>query len=459
MTFNSIKLWLLVSINLLMIIILGMTAPISYHNSLHEMDEIYDAQLAQTARLLWTLYKVNPNKFSEDLIVIPVPTRIDTGEQLTSAQERMFPEHKYESKIAFQIWRNEKLILLSENATSFLAQSKTEGFHEIAEKNYKWITFSLFDPVEDIWVYTSQREDVRSEMSGHMAATQIRPLLLLIIPLSILIYFIIGLSLRPLSHLSQQLRDKKPEKLTEVHTNLPSELKPIQVAINGLLKRITLYLDKEKRFIIDASHELRTPLSILQLHAQNLNSDLTEQEKQQAISAIDTGSKRMVHLVNQLLAMARIEQSSLLAPQRLNVNKLLEQSMSQLSIHQLEKVRWSSKVDRNCEVYGDPSLLQIVLRNLLDNAAKYSEQEQVVEIEVTNVQENNVLITIKNNNNITMESDRLGERFYRHSQHQHISGAGLGLSIVMMIIDLHQGQITFTQQKEQFEVKIILSSS
>ena len=78
---------------------------------------------------------------------------------------------------------------------------------------------------------------------------------------------------------------------------------------------------------------------------------------------------------------------------------------------------------------------------------------------MTNVQENNVLITIKNNNNITMESDRLGERFYRHSQHQHISGAGLGLSIVMMIIDLHQGQITFTQQKEQFEVKIILSSS
>ena len=93
MTFNSIKLWLLVSINLLMIIILGMTASISYHNSLHEMDEIYDAQLAQTARLLWTLYKVNPNKFSEDPIVIPVPTRIDTGEQLTSAQERMFPEH------------------------------------------------------------------------------------------------------------------------------------------------------------------------------------------------------------------------------------------------------------------------------------------------------------------------------------------------------------------------------
>ena len=384
-----------------MIIILGMTASISYHNSLHEMDEIYDAQLAQTARLLWTLYKVNPNKFSEDPIVIPVPTRIDTGEQLTSAQERMFPEHKYESKIAFQIWRNEKLILLSENATSFLAQSKTEGFHEIAEKNYKWITFSLYDPVEDIWVYTSQREDVRSEMSGHMAATQIRPLLLLIIPLSILIYFI----------------------------------------INGLLKRITLYLDKEKRFIIDASHELRTPLSILQLHAQNLNSDLTEQEKQQAISAIDTGSKRMVHLVNQLLAMARIEQSSLLAPQRLNVNDLLEQSMSQLSIHQLEKVSWSTKIDRNCEVYGDPSLLQIVMRNLLDNAAKYSEQEQVVEIKVTNAPENNVLITIKNNNNIITESDRLGERFYRHSQ----------------IIDLHQGQITFTQQKEQFEVKIILS--
>jgi two-component system sensor histidine kinase QseC len=96
------------------------------------------------------------------------------------------------------------------------------------------------------------------------------------------------------------------------------------------------------------------------------------------------------------------------------------------------------------------------MRNLLDNAAKYSEQEQVVEIEVTNAPENNVLITIKNNNNIITESDRLGERFYRHSQHQHIAGAGLGLSIVMMIIDLHQGQITFTQQKEQFEVKIIL---
>ncbi|MCB2425987.1 ATP-binding protein [Methylophaga pinxianii] len=455
MTFNSIKLWLLVSINILMIVILGMTASISYHNTLHELDEMYDAQLAQTARLLMTLYSNHRTSYPEEKIIIPVPQRIDNGEHLSSAEERTFFEHKYESKIAFQLWKNKKLMMLSENAETFPVMNQTEGFQEYTANNYKWITYSLFDRETSVWVHTSQREDIRAEMSGHMAETQLRPLLLLIIPLSIIIYFLIAFALRPLSELSRQLNVKQPEMLTEVSTSLPHELLPIQVSINRLLNKIRNYIEKEKRFIIDASHELRTPLSILQLHAQNLESSLSESDRKQAIEAVGAGSKRMVHLVNQLLALARVEQSTLPEKNRINIQELVEKSMSQLHIDMLEKVNWHTSIEKEAYLYGDSSLLQIVFRNLLDNAAKYAEENSSVNIEVKNNNEGDISITIENKSIIQVEANRLGERFYRHGQHQHINGSGLGLSIVNLIIQLHQGEIWFTQKNSIFRVEIL----
>ena len=449
MAFNSIKFYLLLGINLLMLGTLSLNAWIAYHDALHELDEIYDAELARSAKLISLLLSSNPiPQTNTEPLVIAVPHITEMGETLSAQQERLLDGHKYEGKIAFQAQQGDKLIMLSENALQFPTPQRQAGYHEITEHNTLWVTFSYFVPEQDLWIFTAQREDIREELGAHIAQAQVRPILFMMLPLSLLIYLVIRLVLRPLQLLQQQVADKTPEQLHEIQLALPLELQPIQSAINRLLHRIRRYLQQEKRFIADASHELRTPLSILQLHAQNLSSASDPAEVTEAVNAITEGSKRMSHLINQLLSIARLDHLQQPDCTAIPVSSLLHHSLSQLPMKLLDKVNWQLELDDSCQIYGDDTLLQSVMRNVLDNAAKYSPTDGTVKVQTSRNNQQQIMINIKNSGNTTAETSRLGNRFYRHQQHQQIEGAGLGLSIVKHIIELHSGSISFSANSQ-----------
>lgn len=444
MAINSIKFYLLLGINLLMLGTLSLNAYIAYNDALHELDEIYDAELARSAKLISLLLSSGELPGAKDQpVVVAVPHITDMGESLSAQQERLLDGHKYEGKIAFQAQQGDKLIMLSENALQFPTAKREAGYHEISEHGSLWVTFSYFVPQQNLWVFTAQREDIREEMGAHIAQAQVRPILFMMLPLSLLIYLVIKLVLRPLNLLQQQVANKTPEQLHEIQLTLPAELQPIQNAINGLLLRVGTYLEQEKRFVADASHELRTPLSILQLHAQNLGSAKDANEVAEAVNAITEGSKRMSHLVDQLLSIARLDHLQQLSCTVIPLTPLLHQSLSQLPLTLLDKVHWQLQLDDSCQLFGDSTLLQSVLRNLLDNAAKYSVVDGIVQI--TTLHDAKITtIRISNTGSTSPNVSRLGDRFYRHQQHQNTDGAGLGLSIVKHIVALHQGQLSFT---------------
>ncbi|MBU2071582.1 MAG: HAMP domain-containing histidine kinase, partial [Gammaproteobacteria bacterium] len=202
----------------------------------------------------------------------------------------------------------------------------------------------------------------------------------------------------------------------------------------------------EKRFVADASHELRTPLSILQLHAQNLSSAKDANEVAEAVNAITEGSKRMSHLVDQLLSIARLDNLQQLSCAVIPLTPLLHQSLSQLPLTLLDNVHWEMRLDDSCQLFGDNTLLQSVLRNLLDNAAKYSVVDGIVQV-TTQHDTQATTIRISNSGSTAPDTSRLGDRFYRHQQHQNTEGAGLGLSIVKHIVALHRGQLSFKHNK------------
>ncbi|MBV2129099.1 sensor histidine kinase [Arsukibacterium indicum] len=444
MTINSIKFYLLLGINLLMLGTLSLNAWIAYNDALHELDEIYDAELARSAKLISLL--LTSRTLSDNIgqpVVVAVPHITDMGESLTVQQERLLDGHKYEGKIAFQAQQGDKLVMLSENALQFPTPIREAGYHEITEHGSLWITFSYFVPNHNLWVFTAQREDIREELGAHIARAQVRPILFMMLPLSLLIYVVIKLVLRPLQLLQQQVANKTPEQLHEIKLALPDELQPVQEAINSLLLRIRSYLEQEKRFISDASHELRTPLSILQLHAQNLSSATDPVEITEAADAIVEGSKRMSHLVNQLLSIARLDHLEAVSFNQVALTPLLHQCLAQLPPLLLDKVSWQLQLDDNCQLHGDNALLQSVMRNLLDNAAKYSPADGTVEVHTGFTDQQTIRICISNSGTVDTETSRLGDRFYRHQQHQQQDGAGLGLSIVKHIVVLHHGSISF----------------
>ena len=457
MKFHSFKWWLLISINLLMLVTLTITGAMAYFSALDELDEVYDAQLAHTARMLVILNNHALLEKGNVPIEIPVPQINDMGEELTAKQQRQYAVHKYENKIAFQIWHNNTLLMHSQNANHHKLSKPQNGYHEIRHANYLWITYSLYDPITDVWVYTAQREDVRQELSEHLAEAEIRPLAFMFLPLSLLIYVLISLTLRPIHRLSYQLTTRQASDLSPIQIRLPHELTPIRQAINQLLGRISAYLDKEKRFIADASHELRTPLAVMQIHAENLAANDTDSEQKGALEAIRTGCKNMAHLVDQLLAMAKLEGTAPVALQNTSIKALIESSLSQLPIELLERIQWSVSVTGSVRV--DPVLMAVALRNILENAAKYSPIDSKVAIHTDKADSDGIVLTVRNKMTHAPEIEHIEERFYRDRQSQQTSGSGLGLSIVRLIINLHEMTINYSKDNEWFDVQILFKEN
>ena len=459
MQINSIKIWLLIVINLMMICSLSFTALVSYNDAMHELDEIYDAQLARNARLIATMLTALPAQLVSTPLVVSVPEFTDTGENLTSAQERRQSGHKYERKIAFQVWQDNRLIMASENAEQFPQPMTEQGYHELSEQGVSWISFSLSQG-NGLWVFTAQREDVRQEMSEHIALAQIRPILVMMLPLSILIYLVVKLILRPLNRLQYSVAARQAEQLSEISLKQPAELQPIQQAINQLIQRVRHYIQQERRFVADAAHELRTPLSILQLHAQNLPKATRPEEQTEAIAAIIDGSKRMTHLVNQLLTLSRLERIQDIHCSSVALVTLVEDALSQLPLALLDKANWQLNIASTITVKGDNVLLQSALRNIFDNASKYAKNNTGIEISAVITDASAVVLTVQNLTAELPDPKRMGNRFFRHQSHQHIDGSGLGLSITQRIIELHGGTVHFgTQLPDRVTVSLTLSVS
>lgn len=457
----SIQTRLVLLLNLLVIAVLSLTGYISYQQSLHEIDEVFDAQLAQSARLTAGVLQANPTLLQQDTpVLIPVAHLDELVKGQAELSERFLTGYKYESNIAIQIWRNDQqLILHTANLQQPMRPVRKTGFSEYHTENGDlWINFTLRLDELGVQIVSSQREAVREELSYSIALTQIRPVLFLILPLSLLTLYLVRRGLKPLKQLQQQLSHTKPEQLQPINSPMPAELTQVVTAINQLLEAIEQHMQREKRFIADASHELRTPLSIISLHAQNLAQTPLTAEQDAAVTAIKQGSERMSHLTNQLLALARLEHPKL-ALRSQPLADLLEASLHQVAPALLQKVIWQLADLDACraagyQVQADTTLLQVALRNLFENAAKYAPADTEVVLKITSLTRQKLELTLSNNCSVILNTPRLGERFYRAPEHQQLTGSGLGLSIVQRILELHQWPYQTRQVGQTFSIML-----
>ena len=393
---------------------------LSYQDAHHEIDEIFDANLVQVAQLLLAL----ANEYDDD----------DDIAHLSG------DFHKYQKKILFQLWDEEDHLLLRSRHAPRQPLTKEAGFAEARDQDgRRWRYFSQWDEGRDLRAVVAEDHEVRHELAGHIASRLLIPALLGLPLLAAWIWFAIRQGLAPVGAIANQVAQREPQNLSPITPSVaPTELRPLLLALNSLLGRIDQALSNERRFTADAAHELRTPLAALAIQAQVAARARDTQERDHALAQIVEGSRRAGHLVDQLLTLARLDPAAALSSTPVRLDKIAtEVCAAQAAAALARDIRLELEPGDGATVRGNAELLRILLRNLVDNALRYTPSGGRVLVAIDLIKGGIQLRVSDSGPGIPPDQRALALKRFHRLAGQAIEGSGLGLSIVAAIAELH----------------------
>ena len=427
------------------------TAFVVYHDARHEIEELFDAQLAQSARVLLAMsthelaeQQAYQNHAGKDGPLEPaLLPYADDAANLSSGG------HEYEHKLALQIWTaDNQLALHTANAPEQPLADQPAGFSNKMIDGKTWRVFALEDQDSGLRIQVAQSLEIRDELTGDISGRLLTPVLLSLPVLALLIGYGIRHAMQPLVRLARNVGNLEPGQLTPLPLeNIPEESRPLVESLNRLFAQLQTAFDNERRFTADAAHELRTPLAALKIQAQVALGASDEASRQHALQRIVQGVDRATHLVEQLLTLARLDpEDALRDADTLTLSSIAQETLTELANSAHEK-NIELALDGDCpgKIIANQGAIYILLRNLLDNAIRYTPEGGTVNarIHCEKQDKNAVWLTISDNGpGIAPEQqNRVMERFYRGESGQ-TTGSGLGLSIVQRIVEHHHASMT-----------------
>jgi two-component system, OmpR family, sensor kinase len=266
--------------------------------------------------------------------------------------------------------------------------------------------------------------------------------------LLLVIWFAVAHVLEPVRRLTGQVRARRVDALDALpDTPLPEEVQPLVTALNELLARLRAALERERAFMADAAHELRSPLTALHLQMGMLAKASDESERRHAMTTLSAGVQRAIRLVEQMLALARQEPRADAPRLPVRLDDLAREVVSEL-VPLADAGHIDLGVSRAdaAVVTGDADALRTLLRNLIDNAVRYTPAGGQVDVAIEAPPAGGMrgaLLTVSDNGPGISAQDRarVFDRFYRRAGTQP-PGSGLGLAIVRAIVAAHGATIT-----------------
>ncbi len=425
-------------------LVIAVAAAFSYKAGLQEAGEMFDAKLAHSARVLMSLVDESLGELAEyrvsDPLVIQVwhDERSGDGDDLISSGG-----HAYETKLAFQARdRDGRLLLRSDSGPDAALAELAPGYADVVIDGDTWRTFTLRAP-SGRWYQASERSDIREEIAGEIAFGTLLPLLLALPLLALMVWLAVTWASRGLVRISAEIAARAPDRLAPIQLErVPREIQGLVKAVNGLLSRLDAALARERRFTADAAHELRTPVAAVKVHADNLRTARTDAERDESQQLLDAGVRRIERAISQLLALSRVEPGA--APLERQDVDLAEIVRRQAGDH--AALAESRPIDLAVAVgaaplRGDPAALDALVRNLLDNALRYTPDRGRVRIAVSvNGAEATLVVEDSGPGIPTDARERVFDRFHRELG-TGVEGSGLGLSIVAQVLASHDGRI------------------
>jgi len=407
-----------------------------YRETKHEVAELFDASLAQNANIIYQL-------LAHEII------EHDSSENpLKPAKPPIKYKIHYDSKVAFLARNLTGSLIAKSNGAPLFPVPQTDQvatYQDFQIENHRWRVFTL-KAAQGV-LQTAEREDIRGELTEEVLWQMIDILLWSFPLLAVLIYLSIQHALQPLEKIANKIATSTPEQLQKIVIQaIPLEIKSLVDTLNNLFQKLNQTFENERRFTADAAHELRTPLAGLKIQAQialqNPHSPLSFQALQNILTGVDQAN----HLVSQLLTLARVDSNQILEMKTLDLEEIAQRVIKMLINHALNKKQDLGLLllTKQTQVHGNPESLEILLRNLVDNALRYTPEggEITVSMERSTAEELCLKVSDNGAGIPQHKMAQIFDRFYR-GDHQHIQGSGLGLSIVKRIADLHNLRLHF----------------
>jgi len=404
-----------------------------YYDTAKEVEELFDASLAQSARVLHGMISRDTvEKHSDSL----------TEALLIKENDPHAILHDYEKKISFQVIDDSGLILRSASAPNHPETGLEQGYSYIELEQFEWRIFILSSKEDNWHLVVGERMDIRDELIHHIALDHAIPLFLLTPFFVLMVSLVIRKGLKPLDVIASDVQEKNYTSLEKLsYKTEPEEVAGLISAVNTLFDHLSGQYERERRFSSDAAHELRTPLAALMIHTENILEDNKDTALDVSIINIKKSINRLSHLVAQLLSLSRAD-TQLIADDftKIDVKKIIEQVVGDFQ-HLADKKEQSllfvlgNSDDDFLSINGNKALIYNMLCNIITNAIKYSPEQSSISITL-DYERQKIKIEDSGPGIVEALRERVKDRFYRTPDATG-EGSGLGLAIVNRIANIH----------------------
>ncbi|MCJ0764356.1 ATP-binding protein [Variovorax terrae] len=433
-------LWFVLAAILLAALLQGTTA---YRGALQQADDMFDYHLQQMAYSLRGGIPLVPAQ--------PGNSNID------------------DLDFIIQIWGQDGAQLFR-SERSGLPPRAVLGFSDVTVNGTSYRVYSVQTPLHTIQI--AQDMSARQARARALALRATLPIALMAPLLMLAVGWVISRSFAPVERTRRQVAARAAEDLSPLpDTGLPDEVRPLVQELNLLFGRVRTAFEAQKHFVADAAHELRSPLTALKLQAQALRRADDAGTRDAAVARLNQGIDRAIRLVEQLLVLARAEAGGETAQDR----PVDLQEVVRLAVSDVLPQAQAAGIDLGLMddspagpvvVQGQSEALRVLLRNLLDNAIKYTPVPGRVDVGLhIDGTQARLMVDDSGPGIAEPERERVFDRFYRaHSPDAApaATGSGLGLAIVQAIAQQHGAALRLERSPSlgglRVEVRLALSA-
>ena len=436
---------------------------VSVNRAQREVNELFDTEMIRLARQVQATMapvEVPPSSSSSPASAAAASASVPSGAAPARAADLGAADVQ---DLAIAVWDSQGRLKLADREGTLLPRyADVAGFRDLVLANEAWRVYYL-QSLDGSWlVAAGQKAHEREELVLDLTLGQLVPWLFVLPVLLGVMVWAVRRALAPVRQLTRELGARSADELSPVaESQAPAELRPMLAEMNSLFARIESTVARERRFTADAAHELRTPLAVLRAQWDVVRRAAPGEDRAAAEAKLGAGLDRLDRLVTQMLALSRVEGSSA-ARSAAPVDWLpvVEQALSDcLPLAERRHIEldceWPAAGAAAWPLQGDAALLTVLLRNLLDNAARYAPPGSTV---LLRLGVDSLVVENAGPPLGAAQAARLGERFYRPDG-QDEAGSGLGLSIVQRIAAMHGLIVGFGSRDDGQGVRVRVSGA